>query len=252
MLSERVPDPHTSSMGVIDVIQGLNDESFHPQVGSLVCVQSRTWAGINKPGGVGRVSKVYYDSDIPTHVDVKYIVNSGRENHVEMIFVESYSLENPQKQQRRADSSTTEAAASSHIATVDDDFIATTSDAVERKNRRSHIPSLAMEESKNIKSSDQQKREGKNEKKKINDASLKKRATLVENTHHPTQSPTKRKSHDNKNNITETVIPCVQKLKQDIDHNEPTSSAHGTETTFSHEEEKSVLVSDINPIQQEM
>jgi hypothetical protein len=85
-------------------------------VGRLVEVASRTWPGINKPGGVARVINVHYDKDAsnnqngggsndkapisgshdvsgansvktPTHVDVKYILGGSREKRVPVEYV---------------------------------------------------------------------------------------------------------------------------------------------------------------------
>jgi len=94
MLSEVYPGIHAPVIGD-ESEKSFHLEPFCPTIGSLCNVTSRTWAGINKPGGIGRVLQVYYDADgkIPTHVDVKYIVNHGRENRVEMVFVEPYHLE---------------------------------------------------------------------------------------------------------------------------------------------------------------
>ena len=43
-------------------------------VGDLVDVQSRTWPGINKPGGAGRVLKVDTDNGM---LDVKYTLGGS-------------------------------------------------------------------------------------------------------------------------------------------------------------------------------
>lgn len=42
-------------------------------VGSLVTVESRTWAGINKPGGAAKITKTYLDDDQVQRVDGEYI-----------------------------------------------------------------------------------------------------------------------------------------------------------------------------------
>ncbi len=68
-------------------------------VGRLVEVASRTWPGINKPGGVARVVQVHFDHDSndenqtqanarqPTHVNVRYMVGSSREKRVPIEYV---------------------------------------------------------------------------------------------------------------------------------------------------------------------
>ncbi|EJK66816.1 hypothetical protein THAOC_12222, partial [Thalassiosira oceanica] len=55
--------------------------------GSIVCVQSRTWPGINKPGGVGRVTRVHAanDSNVIKY-DIKYILG-GSEKNVDACYV---------------------------------------------------------------------------------------------------------------------------------------------------------------------
>lgn len=71
-------------------------------VGRLVEVASRTWPGINKPGGVARVVQVHFDGkddetndnkdkgeidNQPTHVNVRYIVGSSREKRIPIEYV---------------------------------------------------------------------------------------------------------------------------------------------------------------------
>ena len=72
-------------------------------VGRLVEVASRTWPGINKPGGVAKVVEVHFDDDDktndegntgkspkrrnPTHVNVRYMVGSSREKRVPIEYV---------------------------------------------------------------------------------------------------------------------------------------------------------------------
>mmetsp|Transcript_18473 Transcript_18473/g.23249 ORF Transcript_18473/g.23249 Transcript_18473/m.23249 type:complete len:380 (+) Transcript_18473:136-1275(+) len=58
-------------------------------IGTLVNVQSRTWAGINKPGGVGRVTA--FSNDDCT-VDVKYVLGGG-EKGVDLEFVQQHNFE---------------------------------------------------------------------------------------------------------------------------------------------------------------
>jgi hypothetical protein len=58
-------------------------------VGRLVEVQSRTWPGINKPGGVARVTCVSREEEGEkiTHVDVRYILGSSKEKQVPVEYV---------------------------------------------------------------------------------------------------------------------------------------------------------------------
>eukprot|EP00804_Cyclotella_cryptica_P007386 CCRYP_002601-RA/>CCRYP_002601-RA protein AED:0.16 eAED:0.16 QI:1171/1/1/1/1/1/4/1309/1304 len=67
-------------------------------VGTVVFVESRTWTGVNKPGGVARVTKVHLptrsfkdnhedDEDNCTKYDVAYVVETRREKMVEERFI---------------------------------------------------------------------------------------------------------------------------------------------------------------------
>jgi len=67
--------------------------------GTLVTVSNRTWPGINKPGGAGKVLKAYKDENGVHRVDVKYVL-SGTEKFIEIEYVtKQVYLEN--KRQRR-------------------------------------------------------------------------------------------------------------------------------------------------------
>jgi hypothetical protein len=64
----------------------------HLVVGKLVNVISRTWPGINKPGGIGKITKRYPD-DVTQPVkcvDVKYIVHGGTDKIIPVEFVEPH------------------------------------------------------------------------------------------------------------------------------------------------------------------
>lgn len=63
---------------------------FQPKIGDLVNVESRTWPGINKPGGVGKVSKINLDGIFS--VDVEYILG-GNDRAVELEFVREHKFE---------------------------------------------------------------------------------------------------------------------------------------------------------------
>jgi hypothetical protein len=57
------------------------------QVGQVVEVEARTWPGINKPGGVGRITNVQCDDDGSSFLyDVSYVLG-GRESRVEAVFL---------------------------------------------------------------------------------------------------------------------------------------------------------------------
>ena len=55
-------------------------------VGKQVEIEARTWAGINKPGGHGTITKIHTDR---TKVDVKYALG-GFEKDVELIHVKAH------------------------------------------------------------------------------------------------------------------------------------------------------------------
>ena len=54
--------------------------------GSIVTVESRTWPGLNKPGGVARVTHVHHDSDNKITYDVAYVLG-GKEKAVDAEYV---------------------------------------------------------------------------------------------------------------------------------------------------------------------
>lgn len=89
---------------------------YEPKIGDLVKVASRTWPGINKPGGVGKVSKVNNEDDIFT-VNVDYILG-GNDKAVELEFVEEHKFEEenhgrPSRRRRAAAADAPSAPASS-------------------------------------------------------------------------------------------------------------------------------------------
>ena len=64
-------------------------------VGTVVFVESRTWSGINKPGGVARVIKVHvpntFNSIDSIKYDVSYIIEKRKETMIEGEFVSLHS-----------------------------------------------------------------------------------------------------------------------------------------------------------------
>lgn len=56
------------------------------RVGTVVQVEARTWPGINKPGGIGRVSAIHLDESGNTSYDVYYVLG-GREKQIDAAFV---------------------------------------------------------------------------------------------------------------------------------------------------------------------
>lgn len=66
--------------------------SMEWKVGQTVDVQSRTWAGINKPGGCAKIIKVHYSEDGKNveSLDVKYVLGGGREKEIDPAIVSAY------------------------------------------------------------------------------------------------------------------------------------------------------------------
>lgn len=70
---------------------GQHDDSNSLTVGKIVQVEARTWPGINKPGGVGRITQLNYSEDGKEliSVNVHYTVVGGRERHVPIEHVQA-------------------------------------------------------------------------------------------------------------------------------------------------------------------
>lgn len=83
----------------------MNPTCFEPKVGILVNVTSRTWPGINKAGGVGRVTGINYE-DGAMIIDVEYVLG-GKEKGIELEFVAEHTFdqENHGRPSRRRRSS---------------------------------------------------------------------------------------------------------------------------------------------------
>jgi hypothetical protein len=71
---------------------------FH--IGQLVNVERRAWAGINKPGGVGRITCIDAVKDSTTFVSVKYILDGLREERIELKYVHDYQFSGERLRQR--------------------------------------------------------------------------------------------------------------------------------------------------------
>ena len=76
-----------------------NNSTTSFAVGSIVQVQPRTWPGINKPGGVAKVTAVHHhkNNDYYTY-DVAFVLG-GTEKAVEAVFVSPYSLVDDDRRQ---------------------------------------------------------------------------------------------------------------------------------------------------------
>ena len=79
-------------------MQQPEDESQLFSVGDQVEVESRTWPGINKPGGHGRVMKLNDDGTI----NVKYVLG-GSEKRVELKYVEAVGAQKKEKRDVKSD-----------------------------------------------------------------------------------------------------------------------------------------------------
>lgn len=93
--------PHSHFSRVAAESSAINPYSFQPKVGSLVNVESRHWPGINKPGGVGKVTAIRFDGlQVISCIDVKYVLG-GNELNIEMIFVKDHSDEDISRSRRK-------------------------------------------------------------------------------------------------------------------------------------------------------
>jgi len=76
------------------------------EVGQTVDVQSRTWAGINKPGGCAKITKVHYAVN-GSHIeslDVKYVLGGGFEKEIDPAIVSPFeTLERGGRKRRGRD-----------------------------------------------------------------------------------------------------------------------------------------------------
>jgi hypothetical protein len=63
-------------------------------IGTLVCVQARTWPGVNKQGGVGRIIRVHEGTDASAaKYDVSYVLG-GRERYIDGLYI-SLEIDGP-------------------------------------------------------------------------------------------------------------------------------------------------------------
>lgn len=73
--------------------------------GQEVDIESRTWAGINKPGGHAIITKIHYDASnngCANMVDVKYVLG-GRELNVELTYVKVHVELSRRSRSRKCD-----------------------------------------------------------------------------------------------------------------------------------------------------
>ena len=87
------PISATVSGEAIDV--GVNVDADGPRfnINDWVSVDRRMWRGINKPGGIARITAIIeniVDSGVEYSYNVKYPVENGREKGVEEVFIEPW------------------------------------------------------------------------------------------------------------------------------------------------------------------
>jgi len=97
------------------------------QVGDIVQVQSRTWPGVNKPGGIARITEVFPET---SSYSVVYILG-GREKNVDGLFISSP----PEEMVEEEEEDDTDETAADHDTKLDSSFSSTASSR-ERKSRR--------------------------------------------------------------------------------------------------------------------
>jgi len=74
-------------------------------IGQQVVVQARTWAGINRPGGHGTITKLHYnDQGDVTAVDVKYTLGRSSDAHLGLHLVQPWV--EPDRRERRRSTTT--------------------------------------------------------------------------------------------------------------------------------------------------
>ena len=99
--SSRITSLHFSSQYIKIIIMSNSDY----QIDQLVNVEPRLWSGINRPGGVGRITKIgYCNQGFVETVDVKYIVGTGCDTKVDLDFIKPHSeLERTSRSRRGRD-----------------------------------------------------------------------------------------------------------------------------------------------------
>ncbi|GKY97847.1 hypothetical protein MPSEU_000742300 [Mayamaea pseudoterrestris] len=99
VVANQAQRPTFAATGEPFAMSSANDDSYAPivqtevteqspavfSVGQVVMVKARTWPGINKHGGVGRVTKAHIENHVLSY-DVAYVLG-GRETRVDAVFV---------------------------------------------------------------------------------------------------------------------------------------------------------------------
>lgn len=82
--------PNASNMEKNDKSSSKTEVEYPIIVNAMIEVKPRTWPGINKPGGIAKVTACHYKSDdesVLTHVDVHYIVVRSKEKMVPVGYI---------------------------------------------------------------------------------------------------------------------------------------------------------------------
>lgn len=103
---ETAADHTTSPKKQIDTLNTV-DSAILFSVSSVVRVEARLWAGINKPGGVAQITKVH-PSDNGTKYNVRYVMG-GQEKDVDAVYIKPHEdgqdeFKSPAKKRRGATS----------------------------------------------------------------------------------------------------------------------------------------------------
>lgn len=90
--------------GSVDRNDGSNDDEHETEgpefmIRDVVEVMPRLWAGINKPGGVGRITKINFDPEEDEYTyNISYVLG-GSEPRVERIYITLVQDDNSKRRQ---------------------------------------------------------------------------------------------------------------------------------------------------------
>jgi hypothetical protein len=91
--TSSIPSHSTTSLAAETPASQQQQQHFAKSVfavGTIVQVQARTWPGVNKHGGVARITSVHTSSDGSVKYNVRYVLGGGGEKELEEIFVSLY------------------------------------------------------------------------------------------------------------------------------------------------------------------
>eukprot|EP00980_Cylindrotheca_fusiformis_P014403 scaffold3836_cov79-Cylindrotheca_fusiformis.AAC.2 len=90
--ASKTPSPHNYTKDHKEEEEEKKEQQVQWKVGDIVHIQSRTWPGVNKPGGVARIVNVWKNDEENTdfqhqcYYDVAYVLG-GKESKVDHVFV---------------------------------------------------------------------------------------------------------------------------------------------------------------------